>query len=444
MMWILLVILNGVLLYLPFSIYDLWFLLFPGLFMLLKYPSQRHYFFTGFIFFFLSLRCVNIASIEYGNINPFLSYAMFSVFSLFLTLYQMNLPLYMWTKLGSRKLWLLPIFYTLFEILRSYLPYGGFPWLIVGEILVYIPLVKYSLRFFTVYGGSMLLWYLIYLAFKRRFFILLILLAFASLVGLYAKNEIIKKLQFAHTIKVALVQTAVPQHEKLNEENFRNHTDEILSLVSEALKEKPDLVLLPESAFPFLFSDEYDKGREKLFELSYQAPILVGLIDIRDGMKPYNSAYLIKDAQVYGYYDKVRLLPIGEYMPFPFAFLKDIFSAISGLDYIHGNRELPITYKGIKIATPICFEVAYWDLVKRLSKNANLIAVLTNDGWFNDSDCSHQHFVWAKIRALENEKFVLWVNNAGDTAIIDPFGNVVEKLPYMKRDILIYHVKLLQ
>jgi len=436
-----LAIINGVLLYLPFSRYELWFFIFPALLMLLANPNHRHYFLTGFTFFFISLKCVNIASIQYGGINPFLAYALFSIFVLFLTLYQMNLPLMLWQKLSNR-LWTLPLFYSLFEVIRSYLPYGGFPWLIVGETSIYIPIVKYSLRFFTVYGESILMWYVAYFLYKKKVVPLLSLLMLVFLTGLYAKHTLLKELSSAVSIKVALVQTAIPQKDKLTEKEFRKHTEETLSLVRSALKEKLDLVVLPESAFPFFFSDEFDKDRNELFELSFQAPVLVGLIDVREGLKPYNSAYLIKDGQLVGYYDKIRLLPIGEYVPFPFGFLKDVFSAIAGIDYTPGRTWKPITYKNMKLATPICFEVAYWDLVKKLSKEANLIVVLTNDGWFNNSDCTHQHFTWAKVRALENAKFVLWVNNSGDTAVIDPSGDVLKRLPYMEKSILVYSVKL--
>lgn len=248
----LLAILNGILLYLPFSSYNLWFLIFPGIFMLLRRPNQMHYLLTGFTFFFLSLRCVNIASIEYGDINPFLAYTLFALFCLFLTIYQMNLPLYMWKKMGGR-LWLLPVLYTLFEVARSYVPYGGFPWLIVGETSVNFPAVKYSLRFLTVYGGSLLIWYITYLAFKRRFLALLALLSFSFLLGLSAKQQILKALEDAKILKVALLQTAVPQQDKLSDKKFREYTDEMLSMVSQAVKEKPDLVVLPESAFAFFF-----------------------------------------------------------------------------------------------------------------------------------------------------------------------------------------------
>lgn len=75
---------------------------------------------------------------------------------------------------------------------------------------------------------------------------------------------------------------------------------------------------------------------------------------------------------------------------------------------------------------PICFEVAHYSYMERLAKDANLIVVLTNDGWFKDSDCTFQHFRFAQWASLRFKTYTLWVNNSGDTAIIDPYGRVLK------------------
>ena len=255
------------------------------------------------------------------------------------------------------------------------------------------------------------------------------------------RSNLDRRFENAKTLKVALVQTAVDQHIKLNWNLFREHSPKVLQLVERAAKESPDLILLPESAFPFMFSEEEHPDRFSLMQVSLSTPILVGLIDVREGLKPYNSVYLLHGGRV-SYYDKVKLLPIGEYLPYPFDFLKDIFGAISGMDYIPGEKVESLKLGDIKVATPICFEIAYWDLVRKLSNDANMIAVFTNDGWFKDSDCSFQHLQWARVRAIENGMYVLWVNNSGDTGVIDYKGRVLKKLPYMKRGILFYDVPL--
>lgn len=434
----------GTFLYLPFSKYELWPLAFLAFLLLLRFKDTTFWLLSGFVFFFLSLRCASIAAIEFGGINPFLFYPIFTLFALFLSLYQFYLPIKLWQTIFKKFSFSLPFLYVLFELLRSYFPYGGFPWLILGSLSVYIPIIKDSLLYSNVYIHSLLLLFTSLFLLQKRFKALFSLWIVFFIMGLLAIKEKEDKLKEAKTVRVALVQTAVPQKDKLNREAFRRHSEDIIGLVEKAIKDRPQLVILPESALSFFFSEEEDDYNIRLKGLSIKVPILVGLIDIREGMRPYNSAYLLAEGRAVDYYDKVRLFPIGEYMPKPFDFLKEFFPAIGGIDYVSGDRIRPLEYKGISVATPICFEVAYFDLVKKLSQGANFIAVLTNDGWFKDSDCTHQHYLWGRVRALENGKYLLWVNNSSDTGFIDPFGRPIKRMPYMERGVVIYEVKAIQ
>uniref|UniRef100_A0A7C2ZN82 Apolipoprotein N-acyltransferase n=1 Tax=Hydrogenobacter sp. TaxID=2152829 RepID=A0A7C2ZN82_9AQUI len=435
---------TGFTLYLPFSKYELWPLAFFVLVALLRFQDAIFWLLTGFFFFFLSLRCASIAAIEFGGVNPFLFYTLFTLFALFLSLYQFYLPIKLWQTLFKRFLWALPFLYVFFELLRSYFPYGGFPWLILGSLSVYMPIIKDSLLYTNLYIHSLFLLLTSLFLLQKRFKALFFLWIVFFVMGLLAIKEKEDKLREAKTVRVALVQTAVPQKDKLNREAFRRHSEDITGLVEKAIKDRPQLVILPESALYFFFSEEEDDYNIRLKDLSIKVPILVGLIDIREGMRPYNSAYLLAEGRAVDYYDKVRLFPIGEYMPQPFGFLKEFFPAIGGIDYVSGDRIRPLEYKGISVATPICFEVAYFDLVKSLSKKANFIAVLTNDGWFKNSDCTHQHYLWGRIRALETGKYVLWVNNSSDTGFIDPYGRPIKRMSYMEKGVVVYEVKAVQ
>ncbi|MEJ7620082.1 MAG: apolipoprotein N-acyltransferase [Aquificaceae bacterium] len=435
--------LTGFLLYLPFSKYELWFFVLPAFMLLFRIRFGLYWLLSGFVFFFLSLRCANIASVDYGGVSPVLSYGLFSFFAFFLSLYQFYLPFWLWKRLFRDNVWFLPLLYGSFEVIRSHFPYGGFPWLIMGSLSVYLPLVKHSLLYANVYLQSLFLLYTVLFILYRKVKLISLAWTLFLLMGFLALKEKNRVMEKAQLIKVALVQTAVPQEDKLQRESFRKHAREILKLIEEANKKGVDLVVLPESAFHFFYSEESDEANFELRLLSQKTPILVGLVDIREGLKPYNSAYLLKDGIAVQRYDKIRLFPIGEYMPFPFGFLKELFPAISGLDYFPGESLKPLEYGNMKIATPICFEVAYYGLVRDLSKGANLMAVLTNDGWFKDSDCVSQHYLWARVRALETGKYVLWVNNSGDTGIIDPMGMVLERMPYMKRGVVYGEVLLI-
>jgi len=146
--------------------------------------------------------------------------------------------------------------------------------------------------------------------------------------------------------------------------------------------------------------------------------VVTGLVDVRfEGKKarPYNSVFLIHRRRVIDFYDKVRLLPFGEFVPFPFGFTKDIFGAIGGVDYVPGDSVRCMRAGNLSLATP-----------------ADLIAVLTNDAWFRDSDGTYQHMRHARIRAVENRIFVIWVNNTGPSALISPEGRILKEIPYGK------------
>ncbi len=435
--------LTGFLLYLSFSKYELWPFVLPALMLLFHTRHGLYWFLSGLVFFFLSLRCANIASVDYGGVNPALSYGLFSLFALFLSLYQFYLPFFLWKKFFKANVWFLPLLYVSFELIRSHFPYGGFPWLILGSLSVYLPLVKHSLLYANVYLQSLFLLYTTIFILRMNVKLITLTWTIFLIMSFFAMKEKERTIEKAQAIRVALVQTAVPQEDKLRREAFRKHAEEMLNLIEEANKRGVDLMVLPESAFHFFYSEESDEYNFELRLLSQKIPILVGLVDIREGLKPYNSAYLLKEGIAIQSYDKIRLFPIGEYMPFPFGFLKEIFPAISGIDYVSGESLKPLEYKTMRIATPICFEIAYYGLVRDLSKGANLIAVLTNDGWFKDSDCVSQHYLWARVRALETGKYVLWVNNSGDTGIIDPMGKVLDRMPYMKRGVVYGRVLLI-
>ncbi|ADC89937.1 apolipoprotein N-acyltransferase [Thermocrinis albus DSM 14484] len=431
-------LLVGFCLYLPFSHMAVWYFSLLGLYILLKDINVRFWTISGFVFFLLSLKCATIAVTQYGGISWPLAYALVVPFVLFLTLFQFTLPVYLTKK--SHVL-LLPIFYLFAELIRSYHPYGGFPWLIVGTLTVYFPFLKHSLSLFNVYFQSFFLLMFLTLLARRRWMWMTLLLSVWVLSAFYGYTQLEKKMTSAKEILVALVQTAVPQQDKLRKDLFYQHTDSILDLLQQAVSKKPDLTVLPESALPFFFSEE--DMMEPLYRMSYLSPILVGLVDIREGTKPYNSAYLLANGRLVDHYDKVKLMPIGEFLPEPFGFLKRLFPAISGIDYVPGDQIRPLRLGDIRIATPICFEIAHMSLVHKMADGAHLVAVLTNDGWFNNSDCSYQHLLWAKVRALELGKYVLWVNNSGDTGAIAPDGSIVKRLGYMHRGFIYVRVKLL-
>jgi apolipoprotein N-acyltransferase len=430
----------GLLFYLSFSKYDLWFLIFPALLVLFFLRDFWSWFAAGFISLFSSLLWIRIAMVDYGGVSLPVALTLIVLLVLFLTLYQFSLTYLLWRLLGFRSL-LLPPLWVLLEILRSHFPYGGFPWLIVGEHIVNLPLMKYYLSAGGVYLGSVLLWYmslapvLLREARSWRFYLLIFLLPLP-----FVRTGVLPP---PYDLKIALVQTNVPEEVKLSRDLFRKETGRLLRLVEEAARKNPDLIILPESAFPFFAGDLHEEGA-RLLEVSRRVPLVVGLVDVRvrgEEVEPYNSVFALKGGDVVDFYDKVRLLPFGEYVPFPFGFVKGIFGAIGGIDYRRGEDLDCLDLNGLKVATPVCFEVSYYTLVRRISRCAHLIAVLTNDGWFRDSDGTFQHMRQARVRAVETRRYLLWVNNTGPSGVISPEGEVLAQIPYGREGILVYRIR---
>ncbi len=432
----LLPIITGIFLYLAFSKYSLWFFIFPAVFMLLRFKSLKFWFITGFTFFFLSLLWIRIAMIKYGEVFPPVAYILIVLLVLFLTLYQFVLTFLIWKKLKFSYL-LLPFVWTFIEILRSNFPYGGFPWLLFGEMLLYIPFFKDYLSAGGVFLGSILIWFSVVLLFLRNLRHILSVILIFILPLPFIKE--VPEFENLKGLKIAVVQPNVREDIKLDKDRFYEYLPVYWEILKEVERENPDIVFLPESAFPFTANELPEEGKE-LLEFSEKFTVITGIIDIRvsEDIEPYNSVFVIKDGEVVDFYDKVRLLPFGEYVPFPFGFTKEIFGSIAGIDYVRGEGPRCVKAENLSIATPICFEVSCFSYVKRMSSCADIIAVLTNDGWFEDSDGTFQHLRHARLRAVENRKYVIWVNNTGPSAVINPEGEIVKEIPYGRAGYFIF------
>ena len=159
-------------------------------------------------------------------------------------------------------------------------------------------------------------------------------------------------------------------------------------------------------------------------------------------MDLYNTNVCYGPTQYNGHHHKSRLVPGVEALPFPkiFGFLSDLLVDLGGS---HGSlgkdtcyRVFPIKVggKNINISSSICYESIYGELATQfVRRGSNILTVSTNDSWWNDSPGHIQHFEMARLRAIENRRYVLRSANGGFSGIIDPMGNVLQKTGYLKR-----------
>ena len=425
-------------LYLAFSKLNLLPLSIIGLFLLIRVRSFLFWFLSGFAFFLSSLFWVRISMIDYGGVYPPLAYLLVMVLALFLTLYQYAGTYILW-KLSRFFVPLLPFIWTALELLRSSFPYGGFPWLLMGETLLGIPILKNYLSAGGVYLGSALTLSLatlpLILRKPRQLIIYLIVFIIPVPFIKFPRNEL-----ELSGLKIAIFQTNVPEHIKLNKPEFYRFLPSYWRHFERIRDHKPDILFLPESAFPFDARDIYAEG-QRLLGYSKDFTIVTGLTDMRastGGYEAYNSVFVLEEGQIRDFYDKVKILPFGEFVPFPFRFVKKYFGAIGGVDFSPGKEVRCVRTRKVTIGTPICFEVSYYSLVKKMAECSDLIAVVTNDAWFRDSDGTFQHLRQARVRAVETRKYILWINNTGPSAVISPEGEIIRMIPYGKQDFIIY------
>ena len=193
---------------------------------------------------------------------------------------------------------------------------------------------------------------------------------------------------------------------------------------------KPDLIVWPEVPAP-LYYDEDERFREVVNGMArtLDTYVLFGAVAHTPAREPLNSALLVSPAGVpVARYDKVNLVPFGEFVPWPFGFASKISSEVG--DFHPGRDVVVAPLDGHRIGTFICYESVFPDFVRRFAaQGAEALFNLSNDGYFGKSAAREQHLKIVRMRAAENRRWILRATNDGITATIDPSGRVVSRLP---------------
>jgi len=200
---------------------------------------------------------------------------------------------------------------------------------------------------------------------------------------------------------------------------------------------RPDLIVWPESPAPFYSTDPMLRDTVSNIARQAQTWMLVGSLGIRNaGETPeratelFNSGSLVDPAGEWvGRYNKMHLVPFGEYVPF-----KRVFGFAGGLtkevgDFSPGTSRAALL-AGNKLGVFICYESIFPDEIRQLAANgAEVFVNISNDGWYGDSGAYAQHLKQARMRAVENDRWLLRDTNTGVTASFDPYGRVVSSIP---------------
>jgi apolipoprotein N-acyltransferase len=343
-----------------------------------------------------------------------------------------------------------PFAWVAFEFARAHLPEISFPWNLLGYSAAANPgwlqmaalTGIYGLSFLIAAFNALLAWAdatkTISIA-KRLALIgssIGVILA-VSLVG----TRFVPKAKASHFARA--VQPNLPETDSYPANWFALHSDDLDELEEMSLDPtfyKPDLIIWPEAPAPFSWQDNHFSKRASSLAIRAGHPFLAGVVEWKTeampsghlGQAPYNSALLVDpQGQKVFIYDKRHLVPFGEYEPFPL--IHRVVQSVS--DEVGGFHkgtsasigDLP---GGYKFGVYICYEAIYPGEVREFAaKGANLFINISNDGWFGKSAASEQHLRMARVRAVENRRWVLRVTNSGITAAIDPYGRIYQTIP---------------
>jgi apolipoprotein N-acyltransferase len=211
-----------------------------------------------------------------------------------------------------------------------------------------------------------------------------------------------------------------------------------------------DLIVWPEAPNDFIVIDPPSRAtissqefRTAISSLARaaEAPIIVGDIsvdvdpEVKRGYDEYNSAdFITSDGRFVGRYDKMHLVPFGEYVPYKklFFFAGSLLQDVGLLD--PGKHRTVFTTGGHTYGTFICYESVFADEVRQYARmGADVLVNISDDGWYGDTSAAWEHLNMVRMRAIENHRWVLRATNTGVTAAIDPYGRVVASAPRHRR-----------
>jgi len=208
---------------------------------------------------------------------------------------------------------------------------------------------------------------------------------------------------------------------------------------------KPDIIAWPEAPTEFVDADPAFRGTLGALAVRAQTPVVVNSISFgprnpNGHYDEYNSAdFFQPDGTYAGHYDKMRLVPFGEYVPYKplFFFAGDL---LGSLPFVPGLQRRLFASGEKQYGIFICYESIFGDDIRRfVADGAEVLVNISDDGWYGDSSAPWEHLDMVRMRAIENGRWVLRATNTGITAAIDPYGRITASMPRHIRGSTLVH-----
>jgi apolipoprotein N-acyltransferase len=401
---------------------------------------------------------------QYGGLNKPLALLALFLFCLYLGLYHGLFGLLVSLAVGPgrdyrRALVATPFLWVAVELARTLVT--GFPWNLLGTAQVDNISLSRITTWTGVYGVSFEI-VLVNVAVAAAFLVprkkrSTLLIAALSAAAVLQAGRLVDAPVLPVDHAALLVQENLPVDATWTRDTFERTLRELadLSATSAASGSSGapasktgvvDLIVWPESPAPFFTSDPL--FREPMSEMARDAHtwVVTGAIGTTPAMQSgrsrselYNSAALISPSGDWtARYDKVHLVPFGEYLPFPslFAFAGGLTKEVG--EFGKGASRAPLVAGSRRLGVFICYESVFPGEVRQFAdQGAQVLVNLSNDGWYGDSGAYAQHLNQTRMRAIENDRWILSATNTGVTASIDPYGRIVARLPRKERATLV-------
>jgi apolipoprotein N-acyltransferase len=433
---------------------------------------------------FLSLFLFNCSTVYWiWNASPEGAIAAFFINTLMMTLPLLIFHITRKREENSNKMWAFIFLWLTYEWLHTNWQFS-FPWLSLGNVFSYTPFLVQWYEYTGVAGGS--LWvvlvnyklYILISTWKERspsenygkifnlaFFFLFtpIFLSFYIANDRQEKGANIKR-QMAD---IVLVQPNIdPYKDKFEGMTPEVQTDKILALAETKIDSLTQFVMMPETALLGSLEEGNLQNAvvyQKVLDFLEKHPN-IGLLSGADthrfyqsNYKPtitarkysnvlfydvYNTALYLSKFDSLQIYHKSKLVPGVERMPYPeiFGFLEKVSINLGGTSgSLASNKEAKVfySYQKTKLAPIICFESVFPDYVASyVKKGADILCIITNDGWWGNTPGFRQHFDFARLRAIENRRWVARSANTGISGFIDEKGEIVSESEWWKEAVL--------
>ncbi len=441
----------------PYSFFYINFITFPlfFIFYLSNYKKNKIVSFCiGWIFgfgYFISSLYWLINSLTFEDIfKPLIPFAIILI-PLFLGIFYGIVTLICFFFKLNKKISSILIFSIIFgsiEYIRGFI-LGGFPWnLIVFSLTEYLPLIQilsllgtYSLNLILI--SFLLIPSVIFLNYKKKEKFFILLSAFILMISNYLYGlSIIKKDNFIENknlnflVKIIAPKTEINKY--FQDMNSYEFIEELIYLSSPNKFEKT-IFIFPEGTFPSVYLDDLSQYSH-LFSKNYsdEHKIIIGVNRVKND-KTFNSLAIIdKDVNILNIYDKNKLVPFGEFLPFESFLdkfgLKKITQGYGS--FSKGEERKIIEVNGINFLPLICYEIIYSGKLNQTKSDFDIILNISEDGWFGNSIGPYQHFSHLIFRSIEEGKNSIRSSNNGISALINYKGEIINKIKSTERGVI--------